>query len=44
MTQACGHPLAARQIVFDAELVRLRTVCWACRVEASITRRKHDGK
>jgi hypothetical protein len=33
----CGHPLAARAVVFDDTRlpVGLKTVCWACKVEAA---------
>ena len=36
---SCGHPLSARQVVFDTEARALRTVCWACRVEREIAAR-----
>jgi hypothetical protein len=30
---ACGHPYAARQVIVTGGQ-HLKTVCWACRIEA----------
>jgi hypothetical protein len=48
MTQRCRHPLAARMIETyatgpEAADRRLRTVCWACKIEKPDNRRKREN-